>query len=90
MRKVSDKEREKLSAKIASLESLDLAQLQIPMEASLRNRCSSTSEPGLAEASGCVPHPGERRSAVSSRPRADCLNASPKMPECGSRPRSFR
>jgi hypothetical protein len=72
MRKVSDKEREKLSAEIAGLESLDLNQLRASVEASLRNRSSSTSEPGLAKASGCVPHPGERarRSQAGHAPTA--------------------
>jgi hypothetical protein len=57
MRNVSDKEREKLSAEIAGLESLE--SVESPVEASLRNRSTPTSESGLAQAGGCIPYAGE-------------------------------
>ena len=60
MRNVSDKESEKLSVEIAGLESLDLHRLKARWKLRYEIEAPPTSEPGPAQASGCISDPGER------------------------------
>jgi hypothetical protein len=89
MRKVSDKEREKLSAEIAGLESLDLNQLRVQWKLLYEIEAPPhLSRDWLRRA--VAYRIQENVLVASSRPPAVSSSASPKMPECGSRPRLFR
>ena len=89
MRKVSEKEREKLSAEIAGLESLDLNQLRAQWKLLYEIEAPPHLSRDLLRRAVAY---GSRRtcSVVSNRPPADCLSESPKMPVRASRPKSCR
>ena len=89
MRNVSNKEREKLSAEIASLESLDLTQLRSQWKLLYEIEAPPhLSRDWLMRA--VAYRIQENVMGGLKRATADCSSASPKMPVCASRPRSYR
>jgi hypothetical protein len=90
MRKVSDKEREKLSAEIASLESLDLTQLRSQWKLLYEIEGPRHLSRDWLRRAVAYRIQENLRGGLKPATRADCLSASLKMPGCVSRRRSCR
>ena len=90
MRKISDKDRAELSAEIAGLESLDLTRLRAQWKLLYEIEAPPHLSRDWLRRAVAYRIQENALGGLKRRPHADCSSASPKMPECGSRPKSFQ